>query len=618
LLNTMLAPSAPMEGGHQPPRLFRVGSGSQASHAPSIRSGPTQQIIEHAKIVLEYFNSLREEGTETDVEVKSAGRVVTRGHRLILAAFSQHFKSALLTVQNSPTAELDIDPNITGISLTVVAEIVNFCYTGQCRYSEKLLSAARGFHCDTLTSLLDKALEESRCEPSVLQQDIVDPFHATFLLDALYQMKMDGLFIDCLISEKDHRSEFVRLHRLVMCAFTRHIEDTLREAATRVRQVSVVIDHPQLSVTSLDLRCVVDFFYSGFVRAARRRLRAIRGTSVYLGVERLVGEIDLLLSRGSEEEGMQHVQQQGQYEEVLEMEYGVEANGSRPGSSMMHSQDDDEFLGDDDDALGMMQSPYLADYDYNEAGSPMQQPQQDLHESSEHHVARTIEDYAGIYEHYVRGPRKGRRGGTYPRRSAGVKLKGAAGQENEERREETPAAVTLSVSSVPPTRRRREMDPYTMGLPEIYSNSEVTVPLVVGDQQAMMERPYKCPYCDHRTKEKSAVEKHVRCMHTNEAPFECRYCHLKFKVQSNLVRHHRAHTGEKPYKCRQCDAEYADKKNMDAHIYREHLKLRQFICSFPECSSKFWRTDRYFEHYSKKHGDPVPAVDEGRDGWADH
>ncbi|GMR49214.1 hypothetical protein PMAYCL1PPCAC_19409, partial [Pristionchus mayeri] len=145
----------------------------------------------------------------------------------------------------------------------------------------------------------------------------------------------------------------------------------------------------------------------------------------------------------------------------------------------------------------------------------------------------------------------------------------------------------------------RDGSVHTMGLPEIYSNSEVTVPLVVGDQQAMMERPYKCPYCDHRTKEKSAVEKHVRCMHTNEAPFECRYCHLKFKVQSNLVRHHRAHTAEKPYKCRQCDAEYADKKNMDAHIYREHLKLRQFICSFPECSSKFWRTDRYFEHYSK-------------------
>lgn len=59
----------------------------------------------------------------------------------------------------------------------------------------------------------------------------------------------------------------------------------------------------------------------------------------------------------------------------------------------------------------------------------------------------------------------------------------------------------------------------------------------------MMEKPYKCPYCDHRTKEKSAVVKHIRCIHTLEAPYKCRYCSQAFKVQSNLVRHIRAHTG---------------------------------------------------------------------------
>ena len=38
-------------------------------------------------------------------------------------------------------------------------------------------------------------------------------------------------------------------------------------------------------------------------------------------------------------------------------------------------------------------------------------------------------------------------------------------------------------------------------------------------------------------------------------------------------------SGEKPYACRKCGLSYADKKNMDAHIYREHLKLRPFEVS---------------------------------------
>lgn len=59
----------------------------------------------------------------------------------------------------------------------------------------------------------------------------------------------------------------------------------------------------------------------------------------------------------------------------------------------------------------------------------------------------------------------------------------------------------------------------------------------------MMEKPFKCPFCDHRTKEKSAVDKHIRCKHTLETPYKCPYCNQGFKVQSNLVRHIRAHTG---------------------------------------------------------------------------
>ncbi len=113
---------------------------------------------------------------------------------------------------------------------------------------------------------------------------------------------------------------------------------------------------------------------------------------------------------------------------------------------------------------------------------------------------------------------------------------------------EDPGVAAVTMSYTPGGKRRRVTDSYGYGLPEIVGSNDVTVPLLVGDQEMMMEKPFKCPYCDHRTKEKSAVEKHIRCIHTLEAPYKCRYCNQAFKVQSNLVRHIRAHTGmlEKP------------------------------------------------------------------------
>uniref|UniRef100_A0A183FSL0 Zinc finger protein n=1 Tax=Heligmosomoides polygyrus TaxID=6339 RepID=A0A183FSL0_HELPZ len=131
--------------------------------------------------------------------------------------------------------------------------------------------------------------------------------------------------------------------------------------------------------------------------------------------------------------------------------------------------------------------------------------------------------------------------------------------------------------------------------------------------QAMMEKPFKCPQCDHRSREKGGVIKHIRrcfvaevilfrSIHTGEAPYKCKYCSKSFKVQSNLVRHVRAHTGEKPYACKKCGLSYADKKNMDAHVFREHLGMREFECTAPRCYARFWRHDRFAYHCLKRHG----------------
>lgn len=64
--------------------------------------------------------------------------------------------------------------------------------------------------------------------------------------------------------------------------------------------------------------------------------------------------------------------------------------------------------------------------------------------------------------------------------------------------------------------------------------------------------------------------------------------------------------GEKPYACKKCGTAYADKKNMDAHVFREHLKMKPLECPEPNCAAKFWRHDRFAHHCRKIHGfDPI-------------
>ena len=66
------------------------------------------------------------------------------------------------------------------------------------------------------------------------------------------------------------------------------------------------------------------------------------------------------------------------------------------------------------------------------------------------------------------------------------------------------------------------MDSYGYGLPEYQSTSDIEVPLILGNQkvalnwtgrqiiQELMDKPFKCPYCDQRAREKAGIEKHVR------------------------------------------------------------------------------------------------------------
>jgi hypothetical protein len=85
----------------------------------------------------------------------------------------------------------------------------------------------------------------------------------------------------------------------------------------------------------------------------------------------------------------------------------------------------------------------------------------------------------------------------------------------------------------------------------------------------------ECPYCGLLLF-KHNFRAHHR-IHTGELPYSCNICPKAFRTTSGLKVHRRSHTGEKPYTCMICPYATITKRNLDRHIYNNHVKEKESI-----------------------------------------
>ncbi|KAH7727588.1 Zinc fingerC2H2 type family protein [Aphelenchoides avenae] len=506
----------------------------------------------HAEFLLSYLHRLYEEGRHTDVTILCDGVPVRHAHRIVLAAFSSSFETALSNA-NQGYVNLDINSQVTGISAADLTAVVEYMYTGRLKlYPRSIRNCLRNLACHSIVPLLD-AFENSD-DPNL---EVEDCDHPNRLLIALDSFKAESRLADCVI--RNRGMDIIKCHRTVLSAFSAVFERSL----TRISPSSSAIVDLDAILPGMPIQqmtVIVDFMYSGRISAIRKRFPALQMAAALAQTRRL----STILS------------------EEIEL-------------TKTHLQ-----------------------YFHLATGIRLQSPQDS--ETTEPLVAEDVQcictaDYSSIYSTFVKGPERRRKISSASQAPKGPRhamprlfSHGAALYEASEQNPEN-CELSSSGSETPfatvvlqPHARTYAHLKQDTSLPEVVTSMEVKIPLVVGDLEKMIEKPFKCPQCSHRTKDKSAIEKHVRSIHTNEAPYKCKHCSQAFKVQSNLVRHIRAHTGEKPYTCKECGMSYADKKNIDAHIFREHLKIQPIYCTQPKCRAKFWRVDSFFHHCRKMHG----------------
>uniref|UniRef100_A0A0N5CY88 Myoneurin n=1 Tax=Thelazia callipaeda TaxID=103827 RepID=A0A0N5CY88_THECL len=548
-----------------------------------------------------------------DVIVQSDGIYAVSAHRLVLATYSKHFETALSNVHDSALICLDIDSKTTGLKMEDLREIINYMYSGHCsnRSQSRMQFVASALESFSLIRLLKS--EEAR-----INVELNNQYHSLELLEAINRFRMHEKFLDCFVCSENRT--VLRCHRLILCAFSTHFENALL-GTEKSAIVTADVDPEITGVTSSDLLSLIDFFYNGPTSFALTDYKGLRHAAIAMGVSELIDITDGDFCAFQMDE-MPDTDVTCEFTDFVEIEYPETSESNFSTIKDLNFNDEngssnmEEVIND-----GVVENCHYIDPD------EMQMAGNDWNPNEMSPSKAAFDDYMSIYERFVSGPNRGRKGHTYSEKRLVLQAKKSMklpissififcnviqyifkqlnlvsnpqqfiiyhkGMETNN----CDAVCAPTTSYIPPVKKYRSLESFSYGVPE-----KVVSPIIVGDQKEMMEKPFKCSFCDHRTKEKSALDKHIRCIHTLETPYKCPYCHQGFKIQSNLVRHIRSHTGEKPYCCKKCGTMYADKKNMDAHIFREHLKGELFECPEELCKARFWRKDRFLVHCSRSH-----------------
>nr|XP_020669656.1 zinc finger protein 32-like [Pogona vitticeps] len=112
------------------------------------------------------------------------------------------------------------------------------------------------------------------------------------------------------------------------------------------------------------------------------------------------------------------------------------------------------------------------------------------------------------------------------------------------------------------------------------------------EQNHKGEKLYKCLACNRRFSRRGILVRHEK-IHTRRKLLKCAWCAKYFADRSNQAVHERIHKGEKPYQCSECGKSFNQKGNLMMHK-RIHTGERPFMCA--ECGRSFSQKGNLSKH----------------------
>mgnify|MGYP003112516765 CR=1 FL=1 len=108
---------------------------------------------------------------------------------------------------------------------------------------------------------------------------------------------------------------------------------------------------------------------------------------------------------------------------------------------------------------------------------------------------------------------------------------------------------------------------------------------------------FNCGMCQRSFSDKFKLAKHTnRC-----SKYPCQECGVGFAKREDLVRHSMIHTGEKPYQCPICNKRFRQRGHMRSHHERTHGLIPKFQCSF--CNASYKTLTALSKHIKRCHPD---------------
>ncbi|KAF9796755.1 hypothetical protein SFRURICE_001835 [Spodoptera frugiperda] len=109
---------------------------------------------------------------------------------------------------------------------------------------------------------------------------------------------------------------------------------------------------------------------------------------------------------------------------------------------------------------------------------------------------------------------------------------------------------------------------------------------------------YTCNSCDYRSLNKNTLEAHINKNHLNIRPYICDICQKGFYKKSHLTQHLLTHEKVKDKTCEICGDTFLNEKTLMEHLMI-HSGQKPFKCDV--CGAEFITSGRRLEHMKRKH-----------------